>query len=79
MWSFVRAVVQFDGEDDSRRLRIAENKVEVLLRNGAEGSALVASDRAGHHVGKADLAHDEKVPRDGDLEWTKERGLAAGK
>jgi len=57
----VRTVVEFDGEDDSGRPRFAEHEVEVLLGNGRERPAEVASHGTGDHVGKANLAHDKEL------------------
>jgi hypothetical protein len=76
---FMGAVVQFNGEKELGRRVIAENEVEVLLRDGAERTSLIATDWTSHHIGKPHFAHDETVGPDGGLERPEECHFAARK
>ena len=55
----VRAVIKLDCKGNPGGLRLAEDKVEMLLRNCPPETVLPIFIRAGKDVGDTDLTHDE--------------------
>lgn len=73
---FMRAIVKLNRKNELHRARLAEDKVQVLLRYRSAKPPLPIRLRTGDDIRKPHLAHDVKAAGDGFTERTEERGLA---
>jgi len=72
-------VIQFDRQDEAGCCRVAQDEVNVLLRNGAAPAPAPVGLGAGDDVRQPHLAHDQESACHGLLQRAKKGGLSAGK
>ncbi len=74
----VRAVIKFDGCDDSRGHDIGKDEINVLLRDAVGMAALPVTVRTGDDVCKANLARNLIAVANNRREDVEKRGFVPG-